>query len=357
MKKSQVLSLFFINIVLALSLSGQSMAKGPEYTLSLNLFVPPIHTRYVEAIKPWVDEIEKRSGGRLKVEPYFAEALSKMADTYQSVKTGLADISETLFTTSMGSFPFFDEFFMIAKPSLVLSKPGPMLQKALTTIPKARNELQGAKLLFIHTPIIGQVLATKKPIQSLNGLSGMKINIMGGALAAQRLQGIGINTVSMPMADVLMALQQGVIDGTILGPEILVSRGWGKYLSSLILLTTGGSIFGFAMNQQVYDRLPPELRKVIDEVSGEFADNLFEKYWENAQVGNTKKWMETMGGKWVLLSDDDYAKADAAMGTVEKLFVERMGKHGYDGKGLLKTIRDLESKYSVSWQEFSRSFL
>ena len=67
--------------------------------------------RWTQAIKPWADELEKRSGGRIRVEPYFAESLGKQADAYQSVQTGLADMTEMLFTSGAGAFPLFRVLF------------------------------------------------------------------------------------------------------------------------------------------------------------------------------------------------------------------------------------------------------
>ena len=63
--------------------SGMPPAKSraaEEYVLSLNLPIPPIHNRWHFALKQWTEELNKRSSGRIRVEPYFAEALSKEAD-------------------------------------------------------------------------------------------------------------------------------------------------------------------------------------------------------------------------------------------------------------------------------------
>lgn len=62
-------------------LPGTSLAD-PEYVLSLNLPIPPIHTRWKDAIKPWCDELTRRSDGRIVVEPYFAEAISKQPNPW-----------------------------------------------------------------------------------------------------------------------------------------------------------------------------------------------------------------------------------------------------------------------------------
>ena len=39
-------------------------AAEPEFTFSLNLAIPPTHQRWTQAIKPWVEEIEKRGASK-----------------------------------------------------------------------------------------------------------------------------------------------------------------------------------------------------------------------------------------------------------------------------------------------------
>ena len=72
------------------ALFAQKSAAEEPIVLTFNLGMPPIHQRWVNAIKPWCDELEKRSNGRIKIEPYFANALGKRSDAMDSVRTGIA---------------------------------------------------------------------------------------------------------------------------------------------------------------------------------------------------------------------------------------------------------------------------
>ena len=76
------------------ALFAQKSAAEEPIVLTFNLGMPPIHQRWVNAIKPWCDELEKRSNGRIKIEPYFANALGKRSDAMDSVRTGIADLAE-----------------------------------------------------------------------------------------------------------------------------------------------------------------------------------------------------------------------------------------------------------------------
>ena len=66
------------------ALFAQKSAAEEPIVLTFNLGMPPIHQRWVNAIKPWCDELEKRSNGRIKIEPYFANALGKRSDAMDS---------------------------------------------------------------------------------------------------------------------------------------------------------------------------------------------------------------------------------------------------------------------------------
>ena len=64
----------------SLLIAPKSSPAAADYVLSLNLPIAPVHTRWTGAVKVYFDELQKRSGGRIDVEPYFAESLSKMSE-------------------------------------------------------------------------------------------------------------------------------------------------------------------------------------------------------------------------------------------------------------------------------------
>ena len=162
-----------------LSLPSAASA-AEEYRLSLNLPVPPIHTRWKDAVKPWCDELTRRSGGRVVVEPYFAEAISKQSESMDSVRDGLADMTESLFTVAVGQFPFFERVWSVPDPSRAIERPSIILHEMQKSFPQVMEECKGVKLLFTHAQIMGTVIGTKTPVKSLDDLKGMKIASIGG---------------------------------------------------------------------------------------------------------------------------------------------------------------------------------
>ena len=58
----------------------------------------------------------ERSNGRIKIEPYFANALGKRSDAMDSVRTGIADLAEAPFSSNPGAFPFHSQIFFRRQP-------------------------------------------------------------------------------------------------------------------------------------------------------------------------------------------------------------------------------------------------
>ena len=67
---------------------GTTYAK--TYELSLSLVTPPAHLRNKHVIRPWIQMLEERSGGKLKVTPYYANALAPFPEQFDAARKGIA---------------------------------------------------------------------------------------------------------------------------------------------------------------------------------------------------------------------------------------------------------------------------
>ena len=344
MKKISVLTLALI-----CALASPVLAAA-EFTLTLNLPIPPIHTRWTKALKPWADELSRRSQGRLVIEPYFAEALSPRSETYESVRSGIADLTEGGFEANTGQFPWHEGILSISNPGRAMLNPMPLLQGMYAKFPEALKEIAGVRLLFCHaSPEL--IIGTKsRPVRQLADLKGMKIQA-NSALIAERLKKLGVSVVSMPISDVYTALESGVIDGTTLDFELLVARRFGDQVRYMTALSLQNTLFYVIVNEGVYRSLPPDLQKILDEVSGKFAHDLFSAYWADSETAAIAPWISNMGGKeMILLSDADYAQSYALMRPVVEAWFESLDKRGLPGQAMKKLHDDLAKAHSVPWK-------
>lgn len=348
MKK--LLTVFVICLFALPCALGIAKSAEPEKTLSLNLFLPPIHARWTGPLKAWADEIEKLSDGRLKVETFFAEALSPRSEGFDSVKNGIADFVEGAYEANSGQFPFHEGILSIQSPEVWVNNPSRIINEMHKKFPETIKELDGVKLLFSYACPSMMIGTTKKPVRSLEDLKGLKINC-NSAMIAERLKNLGVTTVSIPLSDVYTALEQGVIDGTTLPPELLVSRRLGDQIRYMTGLGVQNTLFYFAMNEDTYNNLPEDLQKAVDQASGEFVEKALEEYWSNADTVSLKKWLDDMGGKeLIILSDEDLSAAKKAMQPPVDAFFEMLTESGMPGDDMKKTYYELEAKYSEPWK-------
>lgn len=322
-----------------------------EYELSLNLPIPPIHSRWHNAIKPWFDELNRRSNGRIVVEPYFAEAISKQSESMDSVRNGLADFTESSFSVASGQFPFYERVFDVVDAGRSLDQTNAIIHEMETSFPKVRDELKGVKMLFTHALPVGMLIGTKKPLTKLEDLKGMKIAAIGSSTTASRLKALGASVVTIPLIDIYMALQQGVIDGSMVDFQLLTSRRFGDILKHVTLLPVNGNQFYMCMNEDVYEGMPDDLKKIIDDMSGEYGEKQFADFWRKDQLASLKKWQDEMGGTLHMLSDEDYARANELMRPADAEWSEKVSANGLPGEAMLKRFRELEKQYNPLWKD------
>lgn len=339
-------SVFFVSGMLP----AESRA-AEEYVLSLNLPIPPIHNRWHFALKQWAEELNKRSNGRIRVEPYFAEALSKEADAFESVKDGISDMAEFSYDVAVGQFPFHERIFTLIRPSMSLEDPTPWVLEMQNAFPEVRKELDGVKVLFSHALTVGMLIGSKEPIASLADFKGKKINVLGDYQVANKLRAFGASVVNIPMADVFMSMQQGVIDATSCDYDLLVSRRLGDVVKHVTLVNTTGLVFAVVMNKDVYDGMPEDLKQVVDSVSGEYGRSLFKTFWEKKQYESLNTWVTDMGGTLHVLSDADYAEADRLTEPVMREWIDIVTKAGLPGKDIEAKFRELEKRYAKPWSQ------
>ena len=259
--------------VLVLALAA-GCGKGPEggegaaqkvHNLTYSIFFPPMHIQAREGIA-WAEEIEKRSGGRIRITVHPGGSLTKADQCWQGVLNGISDIGMSCLAYTPGRFPLLEAI------DLPLGWPdGLTATRAATALAAKYNpeETAGAKLLYVHAHGPG-VLATKKPVSGLADLKGMKIRATG--FCSKIAESLGGSPVSMPQGETYEALQKGVVDATFCPVETL--KGWkqGEVIQNLTDSRCIGytTAFFVVMNKEKWAALPPEAQRVIEEVSAEW---------------------------------------------------------------------------------------
>jgi TRAP-type transport system periplasmic protein len=254
-----------LTLLLAWILSSAVSAETPapaSRTYVMKLAAATVNDGQHEWMRRFAAAIEKRSGGRIKAEIYPASQLGSIPRMIESTQLG----SIQIFMTAPEFFAGLDpRFELLTAGGLIESEQhavrvaaDPEFSKAFLAI-GANRGLMGVDL-FIAGPA---AFATRKPFRTLADLKGRKIRILASPLQIEQMAQLGATGVPMSLGDVLPALQQGTIDGSLAHPGIFTTFRYydvTKYMNE----TAHAFTFSFvAMSKRWFDTLPADLKPVV----------------------------------------------------------------------------------------------
>ncbi len=332
-------------VALALAALASTSAWSQQVTLRLHQLLPAQAPVPAKAIIPWAQKVEQESGGRIKIQLFHAMQLGGAPPSlFDQAKDGVVDITWTILGYTPGRFPKAEVFelpFISGAPEASSRAFQEYVEKF------AADEFKDVKLIAVHTHGPG-LFHTKKPVNGLEDLRGMKIR-GGSRIINNMLTKLGATPVGMPVPAVTEALSKGVIDGATIPWEVVPSLKVHELVKNHTTFAGNRGLFtqtfAFSMNKASYDKLPADLKKVIDNNSGVETAALFGRAMEE---GDKAGRAAATGAKNNILALD-VAESQRWLRTassVESDWVAEVGKKGMDGKKLAAEARALITKYN-----------
>jgi len=272
-----------------------------QTVLTLSSWVPPSHT-LTETQKEWCLMLEQKAAGKVKCN-VLPRAVSAPPGTFDAVRNGLADLSFTVHgytpgrfvTTQMAEVPFLGDSSEASSVAF---------QRMYAKYPAFADEHKGVKVLAVFTHGPGIVFNTKRPIAKIDDLAGLKWRI-GGGMVNEITKALGMNVTLKPAPESYELLSTGVMDGTLFPAESVEGFKIDKVIKYATTFPGGlyNTSFVFMMNQAKYDSLPADVKKIVDEMSGEFAARLMGRGWDK---------VDRRGMAFMQANGVQFTKADAA---------------------------------------------
>lgn len=275
-----------VSLVLSLCLMAFTSTSALADTVRLKLAgtFPAKHFGN-EIIKDMVKEIEAADVG-LKVKFFPASQLGSGEELIEDAVRGNIDIVQAFIyaqadprleiTNLPGLVTSFED--LVA----TFGDPNSNYSKLMTEI------LSDLGLVYITSAGEGLVgiVAEKKPVDHAGfGDKGMNIRVWSSDLAKQTVESIGYRTTTMNWAEVLPALQAGVIDGAICcTPEwaynTFTIAGVGKYF---VPVNANVEATAFYASQKTWNKLNQEQKEVLETSMRKAARSIMNKAWERSQ--------------------------------------------------------------------------
>ncbi|MDD5701930.1 MAG: hypothetical protein PHU23_07745 [Dehalococcoidales bacterium] len=162
---------------------------------------------FKETERVWFAEIEKRTGGRVKIEAHYNGELFGLFDIYDAILKGTVDMAKILPTMYSDKFPM-DGIMIFTPVNVNVHRSGAAWLELYNTFPVIQSQYQNTPLLGLApTPCHG-LCTTKKEIHKWEDAKGLKMPGTGPA-PESRLTAVGIVPTSIPPSDTYVAFKTG----------------------------------------------------------------------------------------------------------------------------------------------------
>jgi TRAP-type C4-dicarboxylate transport system substrate-binding protein len=338
---------FAVILALCAMTFGQSpkvAAAADTINLTFNGLWPPQHPISV-ANQLWIDKIEKDTGGRVKIKPFWAGALYKPRESVLELSKGVADIGDISGAYAPKGFDFEKSMRMVfwgvndrkltRKVYLEVVAKYPALEKEFTDA--------GVKVMAYAGIPPYQLLLAKKRVEKAEDFKGLTIKASGDL--AKLATGLNAQGIVMPMSESYTALQKATIDGVFAPYETMKSFRFAEvvdYALELNIGTAPAGHWGFCLKS--WEKLPADIQKV-------FVDNIewYGNKIEELVFANTDKGIalgKENNVEFIKLAPEELEKVYAVADSTIREQMKELDDAGLPGTAVYEDMRRLIKEYS-----------
>lgn len=129
-----------------------------------------------------------------------------------------------------------------------------------------------------------QVLLCRDSFESLADLEGRQVRT-GNRSLAELMEAFGASSVTMPIGDVIPALERGVVDCAITGSLTAYNQGWPEVVHYVSDLGLGWSQLATIVSEQSWAAMPEANRDFIEAEYAEFVEQVWSQVDTETEVG------------------------------------------------------------------------
>ena len=290
----------------------------------------------------WFKEVEKRTGGRVKVTPYHAESLGKAETTLDMLSNGVCDMAGI----AHGYFPsVFRVTDFVGLPFLMPNQAiGTEQAYVLENSGLLAKDLKGLKVLWWEAVDPAYLIFRNKKVTSLEELKGMKIRTVPG-VPIKTLEALGATPVGLPGGETYMALERGVVEGLTTSPSAISMRKYQEVTKYCLWFPLYGGLIPFAMTQDKWNSFPPEIQAIMTEL------NIKAKYdflYEMQRIGaGTPQSVEKLGLQVIRLSPQEEARWVSVVQGVYDQWIKDLEAKGLPGREAVDLAKRIAKLYMM----------
>jgi TRAP-type C4-dicarboxylate transport system substrate-binding protein len=338
MKRSLFRGIIFAITLCITALFSASSVVAETYELKLASPFPPMQVITRTIIKPWAEEIEKVSNGKIRIKLFVGGSLGKAPAHYELAEKGIVDIAYHLHDYTPGRFPMTSVFSLpFMTPSAKITSEA--MWKTFEQEPDFRKEYANVKVLALFCHPGGDFHMATKPIRSVADFKGLKIR-SANSFVNDALQLWGAIPVSMPITETYQSMERGVVDGTVLPWEGLATFKLEEVTKYSTITDFYTMTMILVMNKKKWDSLPKDVQGMIDSTTGLKMSSKAGEEFDATDVPFRKRVMDK-GIQEIILPDSEKQKLIDLTMPMRQKWIEEMKEKGLNGEQVLKTALNL----------------
>lgn len=296
--------------------------------------LPAGHFFAERGLKFWIAEVRKQTNGAVDLQHFPAEQLGKAKDMFQLAMTGVADVAYVVPSYASEKIPLMtvSELPGLAKSSCHGTRAFMKLARG-GVLDKHELAPNGVVILF-GTVLEPYQVYSSKPINSLDGVKGLKLRTAGGAQAAA-IKALGGVPVNMAAPETYDSLSRGTIDGVVFPSASLLAYDLpGRLKAGTSDVSFGTTVLTYAMSAKRFQAFPENVRKAMLTAGEAAAENVCQFLDKNAAANQAK--ISAAGVTYFRLTDADAKRLAEASAAAQKEWATQLDRRGKPGTEVLE---------------------
>lgn len=243
-------------------LSGQSLpAPSSAHPIRLRFTSEVTESSPLTPIwRSGAEFLSRTSGGALEIQILHQASVNSFRNSFRALRVGNADLANCASLVHPATFSLSLVWYMpfIAREEAhINTRVG--LEVAARFI---RPEFERQDVYFGHQAVSPPVyLVSKRPVRRLEDLRGMKVGTIG--MQHRIVRALGAVPVGIPLAEVYLALQRGVVEAILLPDTSVLAYNIPEVAKYRTKAPLGAVAIDHCMRRQTFDALPAAARQSL----------------------------------------------------------------------------------------------
>lgn len=350
MKKKQLLKLLGSLLLVWVILASTSMTVHAQQPIKFRFYYhasPTGGQSYF--LQDWIKKLKEATKGRLDIVFYPGATLGPPTEAYEMVKSGVVDIACIIIGFFPGRFPLSDVVqlpFLDLHSAAVASR---VYWGLYEKFPELRAEYPGVKVLALYcdspTPI-----GANKAIRTMEDMKGLKIRALTGS-PTEMLKTLGGTPVLMAPGDIYTSMERKVLDGWMWSWEGCVGAKLYEVTDYYTPANTYQPGLTLLMNPGSWNKLPPDIQKIMENYIGPAASDFFGKEFDRYNQMNKAQVQAMKGKTFIDLSPEEIKRWKETLRPVWDKWVASVEAKGLPAKAVLQETQNLSAKYAAEYKK------